>query len=147
MSQFIWIIIVFVLGVLLPIQAGMNTRMGESAESPAYASTLSFLVGTIGLILYLLVTRQSVSWTGIRDAPPYLWIAGIMGAVYVTVIIYAFPKLGPGLTFGLVVAGQMVMSVVLEHFDVLVEEQSSVNAMKIFGIALIIVGVVIIREN
>ena len=146
MDKLIWILLAFASGALLPLQAGLNTRLGKAAENPIYASVISFIVGTIGLIIYILITRQSVSWAGARDAPGYVWVGGLLGAFYLTVVILAFPKLGPGLTFGLVVAGQMIMSVLLEHNNILVAQQNPINAMKLLGIALVIAGVVIIRN-
>ncbi|MPR35808.1 DMT family transporter [Salmonirosea aquatica] len=146
MDKVIWIVLAFLKGAFLPIQAGLNTRLGKAAGSPVYASMFSFVVGAIGLIIYILLTRQSISWSGVREAPGYVWIGGLLGAFYVTVIILAFPKLGPGLTFGLVVAGQMILSVVLEHNNILVAQQNPINAMKILGIALVIAGVIIIRK-
>lgn len=146
MNQFIWIVLVFLSGVLLPVQAGLNSRLGKMADSAVHASLFSFVSGMVALILYILVTRQSVSWAGVREAPSYVWVAGIMGAFYVTIIILAFPKLGPGVTFGLVVAGQMIMSVVMEHNDIFVAQHNPINGMKILGIILIIAGVFVIRK-
>lgn len=65
----------------------MNSRLGKAGESPVHASTISFVVGAVALILYLVVTKQTVSWSGIKAAPTYLWIGGILGAFDVTVII------------------------------------------------------------
>ncbi len=146
MNQFIWIFLVCLAGAFLPIQAGMNSQLGKAAGSPVWASTFSFLVGTVGLMLYILITRQTVSWAGVKEAPGYVWVAGLMGAFYVTIIILAFPRLGPGLTFGLIVAGQMIISVVLEHNNILVAHPTPINAMKLLGIALIVAGVIIIRK-
>ncbi|MCC6724434.1 MAG: DMT family transporter [Saprospiraceae bacterium] len=146
MDRVFWIIMAFLAGAILPFQAGLNTKLGKAVESPGYASLLSFVVGMLGLLVYLVLTRQTVSWSGIKEAPAHVWLGGLMGAFYVTTIILAFPKLGPGLTFGLVVAGQMIFSVVLEHNNILVAQQSPVNLMKILGIALVIAGVVIIRK-
>lgn len=106
----------------------------------------SFVVGAVGLVAYILGTRQTVSWSGVKEAPGYVWLGGLLGAFYVTTIILAFPKLGPGLTFGLVVAGQMIMSVLLEHNNILVAQQNPISWMKIVGIALVIAGVAIIRK-
>ena len=50
------------------------------------------------------------------------------------------------LTFGLVVAGQMVVAVLMDHFDVLVAEQHSMNIWRLAGITLIIIGVVVVRK-
>lgn len=144
--KLLWIIIAFASGAFLPIQAGLNNKLGRSIESPVHASMISFMVGVLTVFLYLLVTQQQVSWTGIRTAPWYSWLGGALGAFYVTAIIQAFPKIGPALTFGLVVAGQMVIAVLLDHFDVLVAQQTPINAWRLSGIALIITGVILIRK-
>lgn len=146
MGNNIWIIIAFLSGAFLPIQAGVNTRLGYAAGSPAFASLISFLVGTIALVIYVLVTNQPMSWAGLRTAPVQLWTGGLMGAFYVTVIILAFPKIGPGLTFGLIVAGQMIMSVVLDHYRILVIHQQPISLMRILGVVMIIAGAVLIRK-
>lgn len=90
---------VLIAGAFLPIQAGLNSRLGKAGESPVHASTISFVVGAVALILYLVVTKQTVSWSVIKAAPTYLWIGGILGAFYVTVIILAFPKIRTRLNF------------------------------------------------
>lgn len=146
MNKIIWITLAFLSGALLPIQAGLNAKLGKAAESPFYASMLSFAVGTLGLITYILITKQSISWAGVKEAPLQVWMGGLLGAFYVTVIILAFPKLGPGLTFGLVVAGQMIISMILEHFNILVAQQNSISLMKMVGVLLVIAGVIIIRR-
>ncbi|WP_276374401.1 DMT family transporter [Chryseolinea sp. H1M3-3] len=146
MDKIIWIALALLSGAFLPIQAGLNTKLGKALASPVYASMFSFIVGAAGLITYIILTRQTISWAGIKDAPGYVWIGGLLGAFYVTVIILAFPKLGPGLTFGLVVAGQMTVSILLEHFNILVAQQNSISFMKVLGVLLVVAGVIIIRQ-
>ena len=141
-----WIALAFLSGAFLPIQAGLSAKLGKAAESPVYASMLSFLIGTIGLFTYIILTNQTISWAGVRSAPAHVWLGGLLGAFYVTVIILAFPKLGPGLTFGLVVAGQMIISILLEHFNILVAQQNSISFMKMVGVLLVIAGIIIIRR-
>ncbi|HOX83465.1 MAG TPA: DMT family transporter [Chryseolinea sp.] len=146
MNKLIWIVLTFLSGAVLPIQAGLNSKLGKAAQSPVYASMFSFIVGGFGLIAYIVLTRQTVSWAGVKDAPNYVWLGGLLGAFYVTVIVFAFPKLGPGLTFGLVVAGQMIFSILLEHFNVLVAQPNPISLMKVFGVVLVVAGVIIIRR-
>lgn len=97
-------------------------------------------------MLYILFTKQTISWAGIKAAPIYAWTGGLLGAFYVSVIILSFPRLGPGLTFGLVVAGQMIISALLEHFNILVAQPNPLNLFRIIGVLLIIAGVIIIRN-
>jgi len=141
-----WIILALLSGMFLPIQAGLNSRLGKTIESPVHASLISFIVGAIAIAVYSVTTRQHVLWIGLKTAPPYLWLGGILGAIYVTVIILAFPRIGPALTFGLVVAGQMIMSVMLDHFNVLVAQPQPMNIWKLLGVMLVISGVIIIRK-
>ncbi len=141
-----WIIIALLSGAFLPIQAGINSRMGKVLESPVHASLISFITGTFTILLFSILTKQQVSWAGLKTAPSYLWLGGLLGAFYVTAIILAFPKIGPALTFGLVVAGQMIISILLDHFNILVSQQHSINSWRVLGIGLIVIGVVIIRK-
>jgi transporter family-2 protein len=146
MNKLIWIIMAFIAGAFLPIQAGLNAKLGKSIDSPIHASMISFMVGALSLIIYILITKQSVSWDGLKVAPSYVWLGGVLGAFYVTVIIFSFPRLGPGLTFGLVVAGQMTLSALLEHFNILVAQSQPLSLLRLLGMAMVVGGVVIIRK-
>lgn len=97
------------------------------------------------MVLYVLITRQSFSLVGLKTAPAYAWLGGILGAMYVTIIILAFPRLGPALAFALLVAGQMITSLLMEHFDILVAQQHTITPWRLGGVALIIVGVILVR--
>ena len=144
--KFTWYFIALLSGAFLPIQAGLNTRLGKAIENPVYASMISFIVGALALGCYILLTKQSVSWAGLRSAPASVWLGGILGAFYVTAIILSFPRIGPALTFGLVILGQMMISILLDHFNLLVTQQHSINWQRLVGIALIIAGVFIVRK-
>lgn len=142
----IWIIVALVAGCFLPIQAGFNAKIGQTLGSPIQGALVSFVVGTIALSCYALFSRQPVAWSNMKAVPSYAWLSGVLGAFYVTAVILAFPKLGAALTFGLVVAGQLVIALLLDHFQVLVAEQHPVNGWRILGILLIVAGVIIIRK-
>ncbi len=146
MSKIYWILLTLLTGAILPIQAGLNSRLGKAAESPVYASLISFLIGSLAILLYITLTKQTLSWEGLKTAPATAWLGGILGAFYVTFIIFAFRELGPGLTFGLVVAGQMLISILLEHYNVLVIQAQQITFPRIIGVIMIIVGVIIIRK-
>lgn len=141
-----WFLLAFLSGAFLPIQAGLNAKMGKALENPVYGSAVSFLVGLIAISLYIVATRQPVYWQGLKTVPMYAYVGGVLGAFYVTAIILAFPKIGPALTFGLVVAGQMVLSVLLDHFGILVNQAHPIYIWRIAGILLIVAGVVLIRK-
>jgi bacterial/archaeal transporter family-2 protein len=144
--KIIWIVAALLAGAFLPLQAGLNARLAKAIDSPVHASLISFIVGSMAVFLYSVLIQQHVSWSGIRTVPVYTWLSGVCGAFTVTAIILAFPRIGPTLTFGLVVSGQLLISVLLDHFKILVAQQHPINFRRIGGIALIIIGVIIIRK-
>jgi len=140
-----WIAFALLAGTLIPLNGAFNARLGAAIASPIHASAISFAVGTLAIAAYALATRQTVSWAGVTSAPWYAWLGGICGAVSLTVIILTYPKLGPGLGFGLVVAGQLMVSVLLEHFGILVAQPHPISVLRVAGLVLVLGGVVLIR--
>ena len=146
MDKIFWIVMVVIAGAFLPMQGSMNSKLAKAGENPVYASMISFTIGVLALVAYILLTSQNVSWKGLKDAPSYSWLGGVLGAFYVTVIVFAFPKIGPGLTFGLVVAGQLITSMVMEHFQVMGTPHQPISLGRIVGVLLIIIGVVAVKK-
>lgn len=131
----------------MPLQAGFNTKLGRSAESPVFASMFCFIIGALAMALYLPFAKDSFSWVGIKSASVYSLLGGgLAGAIFITGTMLAVPRLGMALTFGLVVAGQVVVAILLDHFKILVAEQHSINSWRLLGVALIIGGVVIVQK-
>jgi bacterial/archaeal transporter family-2 protein len=145
MDNLFWIALAAVAGASIPFNAAFNARLGVAGASPIHASLISFGIGTLTIAAYAFATRQTVSWSGFVAAPWYAWLGGVFGAFSLTAIILTFPKLGPGLGFGLVVAGQLIVSVFLEHFGVLVAQPHPISVLRLLGLALVFGGVALIR--
>jgi bacterial/archaeal transporter family-2 protein len=146
MEKLYWIILVIIAGACLPIQAGFNVKVGKVIVSPIHASFLSFAVGAIALLFYILVTKQHFNSAEIVKIPSYAYTAGILGAFYVVIALMGYKKLGVPVTFGLIVLGQMTMSLFLDHTKLLVAVQHSINTARIVGVLLIVSGVILIRK-
>jgi len=139
--------LVFLCGALLPLQGGLNAKLAKSMASPVYASMICFIVGAIAMALYLQFTKETFSWQLFKGSALISVLGGgIIGAIFITASMLALPRLGIGLTFGLVVAGQVIISVLLDHFHILVAERHSINLWRGLGILLIIAGVVIVEK-
>ena len=145
--KFIWIGIVFFCGALLPVQAGLNAKLGKSLESPAYSSLICFFVGALTMVLYLPFSRENLHLQTLRSTPwPTLLGGGLTGAVFITATMLSLPRLGMALTFSLVVAGQMIVAVALDHLGILIDTPHTINIWRLLGIALVIAGVVVVRR-
>lgn len=140
------LILALIAGAMLPIQSAISARLGESLQNPMSSTLFSFVTGGIGMALYALVTRMSFATVSTvwRSEPWYIWSGGLLGAVYVGSTIWLIPRLGVPLTFALVTAGQMLLSIAMEHYGFLGAVPKPASFQSIIGILLVIVGVVLI---
>lgn len=145
--QYFFIFLAFLCGVVFPIQAGLNGKMTKIVESPILAAFLSFLSGLITLGIYAIITRIPLKQlTYAQNAPWYVWLAGVLGAFYVSTVVILIPRLGVAFTFGLIVAGQMAISMILDHFGLFDLPVKPISIGKIMGAILLIIAVVLIRK-
>ncbi|SFO32572.1 transporter family-2 protein [Chitinophaga sp. YR627] len=145
--KIVWLFVVFLCGALLPLQGGLNAKLAKSISSPIYASMICFIVGALGMAVYIPFTKETFSWQLLKGSDITAVLGGgLIGAVFITASMMALPRLGMALTFGLVVAGQVIISVLLDHFNILVAEQHAVNVWRGLGILLIIAGVVVVEK-
>jgi len=146
-TQIFIIILAVFAGAVLPVQAGLNVQLGKSVHQPIFAAFVSFLIGTASLLVFLLVLKFDFSSVvKAKSVSPVVWTAGLLGAFYVAVVIILAPKLGVALTFVLIVAGQMTVSLVLDHYGLLGLPVKQINWQRILGVALLIIGVILIRR-
>jgi len=147
MPNWLLLLLAVFIGAILPVQAGLNAQLARVAGNPVWSALISFVTGTLGLAAYLLVNRAGLTTvTALRAAPWYLYLGGLLGAVYVTMILLMVPRLGVALTFGLTIAGQMLISLVLDHFGLLGLPVQPVSAGRLAGVALLVMGVLLIRR-
>ncbi len=141
------LLVALIAGMFMPLQAGLNVKMGKVLGNPIYSALISFAIGTIGLFLYALFTKVDLSRISDTGAASWtLWLAGLLGAFYVATAIIVGPKIGITLTFSLIVAGQMSVSLLLDHYGILGFPKYEINWQRILGIGLVIAGVILIRK-
>ena len=134
-------------GAVLPVQAALNAKMGKAVSDPVYAALISFVVGSLGLFFYCVAMKVDLSQISNATQVDWsVWTAGLLGAFYVAAVIILVPKIGAALTFGLVVTGQLGLSLVLDHFGLLGLPVHAINWQRIMGILCIIGGVLLIRN-
>lgn len=136
------------IGIAMAFQTAINTQLREYLYSPLQAALLSFFIGTI--VLALLVCFQSASkpsLSEISQIPWFLWLGGFLGVYAISLSIYTAPKLGL-LTFsGLVIFGQLVISMFIDHFGWLGTEKTPINWQRLLGSIVIFIGVLLTLQR
>ena len=139
-------LLAFAAGMVMPLQAALNGQLRGHLGSPYAAALVSFTAGMA--VLAALAVALRAPWPENPAAVPWwLWIAGgTLGAGYIVLSIVLPPLLGVALTFGLIVAGQLAVSLTLDHFGLLGFVEHAINPWRVLGAALIVAGVVLIRK-
>ena len=82
-----------------------------------------------------------------KALPWWTWIGGLYGAVFVVSAAWAVPRLGVAMTVILMVAGQILISVLLDHFGALGVPKQPLNLTRLLGVALVFGGVLLVRRG
>jgi len=131
-------------GVLVGLQAPVNSRLGKSIGS-VQAATFSFVVGMIALALVATLFYGGLGSFGqAGKAPAWAWVGGLLGAVYVTVAILTVRTLGVSGLTALVICGQLAAAVVIDRFGLLGIAKHSVGVPRIVGLVLLVLGALLV---
>ena len=144
---YFYLLLALVAGAMMPTQAAINNKLSVFVDSPILAALISFFVGTLGLFVYVLISGVPLSnLVSAKNAPAALWIGGLLGAFFVTSTVVLVPRLGVAMTFSLIIAGQMLITLVIDHFGLLGVPVKEVSLARGGGILLITAGVILIRK-
>jgi transporter family-2 protein len=146
-NTYFYLLIALLAGAMMPTQAATNNKMAAFVDSPILAAFISFLVGTVALFFYVLLSGVPLAnLAGVRDAPAIAWIGGLLGAFFVAAAVTLVPRLGVAMTFSVLIAGQMIVTLMIDHFGLLGVPVKEVSLARLGGILLITAGVVLIRK-
>jgi transporter family-2 protein len=136
-----------VAGMAAPTQFAINSQLRQVVGGPVLAAAISFLIGTVVLVIAALVVSRSVPDLGpITSAPWWVYLGGFLGAFYVVASVVLTPRLGAATTIGQFLAGQVVASIGIDHFGWFGLPVQQATIPRIVGALLIIVGVAVVQR-
>ncbi|MBP3040425.1 DMT family transporter [Bacillaceae bacterium Marseille-Q3522] len=135
-------------GMVSPVQTSINARLRVAVGSPFIASTISFFIATIVIVLLTLCIERKLTFDPkfIPSSPWWLWIGGFLGVIFVTANILLLPIIGSALTVVAIVSGQMLIALVIDHFGWFGVTQHKLNIPRLAGLVLLITGVLLIQH-
>ncbi|MDH4384351.1 MAG: DMT family transporter [Caulobacter sp.] len=134
-------------GMMTATQGPTNALLARPMNSPVNAALVSFAVGTLVLLVAALALRVKPDLSGAANLPWYAWLGGAYGAVFVVAAAFSAPRLGVATTITLMVGGQLLMSVILDHFGAFGIEPRPVNLARLGGLGLVVLGVLMVRRG
>ena len=134
-------------GALMPLQAGVNAQLARWVGHPAVASLVSFAVGTLVLLAYSAALRpQLPALSALAEAPWWVWVGGLLGGVFVTAAATLAPRLGAATFISVTIAGQVLVSILLDHFGVVGFAERPLTPLRLLGALLLVAGVLLVRK-
>ncbi|GBG24872.1 Hypothetical Protein FCC1311_010902 [Hondaea fermentalgiana] len=106
-------------GACLAIQSATNAALAVPLDSGLMASFFSFMGGVASLVLIFPFTLGQIRRQKDAVSKPVRWwfwvCGGFIAAFFVTTGTFMGPKLGYGLFYASVIAGQLLMSLFVDH--------------------------------
>ena len=122
-------------GLQGPLASLMSQKIG-TLESVFYIHLGGTLAALIPLLFY--GGRNLSRW---REVPWYALGAGALGLIVIAAMSYMVPRVGVAPAVVLIVAGQLLVSVVLDHYGLLGAHSRPFDLTRALGLLLVFLGV------
>jgi bacterial/archaeal transporter family-2 protein len=133
-------------GACLVIQASLNAGLRTQLQSVPWAGFISYIGGTLVMALALVIERVPLRLERASGVSAVWWLGGFFGAAYLGASIVLVPRIGAATTIALVVAGQLVCSLALDHYGLLGVPRHTLTPERVLGAVLLFAGVLLIRR-
>ncbi len=146
-TKYILIIIALLIGGLLSVQGSINSHLGALLKHPLQAAFVNFFVGTVALFFLNIFLKTEVPATReLVNIPFYLFLGGLMGAIYVTSAVVLIPRIGVTSMLAASIAGQLIISSFIDHFGFFNVPVHPVSVGRVAGIILLATGIFLIQR-
>ncbi len=145
----LWIAILAALiaGAANPFQSGTNAELNKQIGEPALAGVWVYLSGLLVLLLAALVFRQFSAphlgrvAAGLPQVHWWAWLGGAISIASTLAGLMFAQRLGAGLFTGLSITASLIVSVLLDQFELIGFKQHTASPARLAGCALLVAGV------
>ena len=141
------IFLIILVGLAGGIAVGLQSPMASMLTQRLGIFESVFIVhvgGAVFALIPMLIYGSKLSqW---RSVPWYTLGAGIFGLIVIAAISYMIPRVGVAASITTVVAGQLLVGTILDHYGLLGLPVKYINWESLLGVVFLIAGVIIIRR-
>lgn len=141
--RYISYILALLAGAALSFEGAIYGELGKTIGQ-LETSFYNFFMGSIIMgLLWLFFGKGKILYA--VEAPKWSLFGGVLGVVYLTAIVISVPFVGVGITMVSVIIGQLVMSMVIEHYGWLGSKQTKINKEKVFAVISMFIALILIN--
>lgn len=147
MNLLLWAM-AFCVGIAMSVQAAVNSQLAQGlGASSAMAALVSFSCGT-AVLLAVALSKSGLSGLGatlvaLPSQPIWKFAGGFLGAAFVFGTVFLAPRIGLLTLVVLVIAGQLISSMAIDHFGLINMATRKVSGIRIGGALVVALGVAI----
>lgn len=146
MSQWIFAFLALGAGVCLALQATANTRFRANLDSAYYAAYFSICGTFITATTLMLLFRPALpTMEAMRRTQWWNYMGGPLGTLIVLAGATLVSRLGAAAFLAFMVAGQLLSSLVMDHYEIMGLPHQPFTMGKLLGVLMVIGGVVCIK--
>ena len=138
MLKLIFPLLALIGGMALATQGQINGGLGKKV-GVIEGSFISFSIGTLAL-LFILLFFGSGNISALSTVPKWQLTGGLLGAFYVVVQVIVVPKIGVSASLMAVIAGQIILGAVIDHYGFFGGNRFPMDRQKIIAILLLFVS-------
>ena len=122
-------------GIQSPLASMISQRLG------LFESVLIVHLGGAVLALIPLLIYGGGKLGQWRSLPWYTLAAGVFGLIVIGAISYMIPRVGVAASITTIVAGQLLVGTILDHFGLLGAVEKSLDPARVIGLVVVLAGV------
>jgi bacterial/archaeal transporter family-2 protein len=139
MTSLWFFFLMFCAGISVALQPSINGRLAQRI-GVVESSCISFAVGTLALLTFVLLSGRIGSLRGIADARWWELTGGLLGAFFVTLTIVIVPRIGTASAMAATIAAQLMTGLLLDHFGLFGFRTVPVDGKRALGVAFLLFG-------
>jgi len=136
-----YIIWALLAGAFIPLIGILNGRVGRALGEPFYASVMLFGVAIIlALVVSVIFGKAAPSVQNLQTLRPMDYTAGFIVAFYVISATVLAGKIGVANFIVMAVSGQIMFSLMIDHFGLFGAPVKPINMTQLVGAVLLLIG-------
>ena len=131
-------------GSFIPVVGILNGRVGRALGEPLHANILLFAVAILLAVMVAALAGRGLPNIGdFRQLQPVEYLAGFVVAFYVISATVLAGKIGVANFIVMAVSGQIIFSLLIDHFGLFGAPIRPVNLLQLGGASMLLGGLVI----
>ena len=128
-------------GAFIPLIGILNGRVGRALGEPFYATVMLFGVAIVlALLVSIMFGKIAPTFQNLNNLRPMDYTAGFIVAFYVISATVLAGKIGVANFIVMAVSGQIMFSLMIDHFGLFGAPVKPINMTQLVGAILLLIG-------